>query len=263
MPRQSPLSSPRNFPLIQVNISQTDPIHFASWWLAKIEGKLSSTIGVMKILRKWLAEYTGTAALVCVVVGSGIMGTNLSNDSAVALLINALSTIFALALLILIIAPISGAHFNPAVSLVQVLRREMGGLEFLAFVSAQITGAITGAVIANVMFDLAAIQISSNERVTTGTLVGEVIATAGLITVIFVLVARAQEELIPVAVAAWIGSAYFFTSSTSFANPAVTIGRVFSDTFAGIDPVSVLPFIIAQLIGAMLGIALVKGVTRV
>jgi glycerol uptake facilitator-like aquaporin len=217
---------------------------------------------VIKILRKWLAEYIGTATLVCVVVGSGIMGTNLSKDSGVALLINAFSTIFALALLILIIAPISGAHFNPAVSLVQVLRREMNAVEFLSFISAQIAGAICGAIIANVMFDLEAIQISTNERVSTGTLVGEVIATAGLITVIFVLVARSQDKLIPVAVATWIGSAYFFTSSTSFANPAVTIGRVFSDTFAGINPASVLPFIIAQLIGAMLGVALVKGVTR-
>ena len=217
---------------------------------------------MIKILRKWLAEYIGTATLVCVVVGSGIMGTNLSKDSGVALLINAFSTIFALALLILIIAPISGAHFNPAVTLVQVLRREMNAVEFLSFISAQITGAISGAIIANVMFDLEAIQISTNERVSTGTLVGEVIATAGLITVIFVLVARSQDKLIPVAVAAWIGSAYFFTSSTSFANPAVTIGRVFSDTFAGINPASVLPFIIAQLIGAILGVALVKGVTR-
>jgi arsenate reductase len=218
---------------------------------------------VITILRKWLAEYIGTATLVCVVVGSGIMGTTLSKDSAVALLVNTFSTIFALALLILIIAPISGAHFNPAVSLVQVIRREMNALEFAAFVSAQVAGAITGAIVANVMFDLQAIQISTNERVSTGTLIGEVIATAGLIVVIFVLVARAQEKLIPVAVAAWIGSAYFFTSSTSFANPAVTIGRIFSDTFAGINPVSVLPFIIAQLIGAMLGIALVKGITRV
>ena len=218
---------------------------------------------MIKILRKWLAEYIGTATLVCVVVGSGIMGTNLSKDTAVALLVNTFSTIFALALLILVIAPISGAHFNPAVSLVQVLRREMNAVEFLSFVSAQIAGAITGAVVANLMFDLPAIQISTNERVSTGTLIGEVIATAGLITVIFVLVARSQDKLIPVAVAAWIGSAYLFTSSTSFANPAVTIGRVFSDTFAGINPASVLPFIIAQLIGAMLGVALVKGVTRV
>jgi glycerol uptake facilitator-like aquaporin len=162
----------------------------------------------------------------------------------------------------LIIAPISGAHFNPAVSLVQVIRREMNALEFAVFVSAQIAGAISGAIIANMMFDLRAIQISTNERVSTGTLIGEVIATAGLIVVIFVLVARAQDKLIPVAVAAWIGSAYLFTSSTSFANPAVTIGRVFSDTFAGINPVSVLPFIIAQIVGAIIGIALVKGVTR-
>ena len=218
---------------------------------------------MIKILRKWLAEYMGTATLVCVVVGSGIMGTNLSKDSAIALLVNTFSTIFALALLILIIAPISGAHFNPAVSLVQVLRREMNALEFAAFVSAQIAGAITGAIIANVMFNLQAIQISTNERVSTGTLIGEVIATAGLIAVIFVLVARNQDKLIPVAVATWIGTAYLFTSSTSFANPAVTIGRVFSDTFAGINPGSVLPFIVAQLVGAMLGIALVKGVTRV
>jgi arsenate reductase len=217
---------------------------------------------VIKILRKWLAEYIGTATLVCVVVGSGIMGTNLSKDSGIALLINAFSTIFALALLILIIAPISGAHFNPAVSLVQVLRREMNAVEFLSFISAQIAGAISGAIIANVMFDLEAIQISTNERVSTGTFIGEVIATAGLITVIFVLVARSQDKLIPVAVAAWIGSAYLFTSSTSFANPAVTIGRVFSDTFAGINPGSVLPFIIAQLVGAILGIAIVKGATR-
>jgi glycerol uptake facilitator-like aquaporin len=218
---------------------------------------------VIKILRKWLAEFIGTATLVCVVIGSGIMGTNLSNDPGIALLINAFSTIFALALLILIIAPISGAHFNPAVSLVQVIRREMSVVEFLSFISAQIAGAITGAIIANVMYNLPAIQISTHERVSTGTLVGEVIATTGLITVIFVLVARAQEKLIPVAVVAWIGSAYFFTSSTSFANPAVTIGRVFSDTFAGISPGSVIPFIVAQLIGAMLGVALVRGVTRV
>ena len=217
---------------------------------------------MIKILRKWLAEYIGTATLVCVVVGSGIMGTNLSKDSGVALLINAFSTIFALALLILIIAPISGAHFNPAVSLVQVLRREMNAVEFLSFISAQIAGAISGAIIANVMFDLEAIQISTNERVSTGTLVGEVIATAGLITVIFVLVARRQDKLIPLAVAAWIGSAYFFTSSTSFANPAVTIGRTFSDSFAGIAPECAPKFIAAQILGAIIGLGLVKALTN-
>ena len=218
---------------------------------------------MVQVLRKCLAEFVGTAILVGVVVGSGIMGANLSNDLGVVLLINAFSTIFTLALLILIIAPISGAHFNPAVSLIQTLRREMNFSEFLCFISAQATGAILGAILANVMFDLPVIQISGNARVSTGTLVGEIIASAGLICVIFILIARSQEKLIPVAVAAWIGSAYFFTSSTSFANPAVTIGRMFSDTFAGIAPGSVVPFIIAQLVGAILGLALVKGATRV
>lgn len=217
---------------------------------------------MVQILRKCLAEFLGTAILVGVVVGSGIMGANLSNDLGVVLLINAFSTIFALALLILIIAPISGAHLNPAVSLVQTLRRDMNFSELLSFIAAQTSGAILGAILANVMFDLPAIQLSDNARVTTGTVVGEIIATAGLICVIFILVARGQEKLIPVAVGAWIGSAYFFTSSTSFANPAVTIGRMFSDTFAGIAPGSVIPFLIAQLVGAILGLALVKGVTR-
>jgi glycerol uptake facilitator-like aquaporin len=215
-----------------------------------------------KILRKSLAEFIGTALLVCVVVGSGIMGTNLSNDVGVALIINALSTIMALALLILVLGPISGAHLNPAVTFVQILRRSLPAGEAVAFVVAQITGAIAGALLANLMFDLPLVQISTHERVSPGLLVGEVVATAGLIAVIGILSARNQERLIPVAVSAWIGSAYFFTSSTSFANPAVTIGRVFSDTFAGIAPASVLPYISAQLVGALIGMAVVRGVAR-
>jgi glycerol uptake facilitator-like aquaporin len=135
-------------------------------------------------------------------------------------------------------------------------------MEFFGFIVAQISGAILGSITANVMFNLSAIQISRHARVTTGTLIGEVIATAGLVCVIFILVSRSQENIIPIAVAGWIGSAYLFTSSTSFANPAVTIGRIFSDTFAGIQPGSVLPFIVAQIIGAGLGLALVRGVTR-
>jgi len=215
-----------------------------------------------KILRKSLAEFIGTALLVCVVVGSGIMGTNLSNDVGVALIINALSTILALALLILVLGPISGAHLNPAMTFVQILRRSLPAGEAVAFVVAQITGAIAGALLANLMFDLPLVQISTHERVSPGLLVGEVVATAGLIAVIGILSARNQERLIPVAVSAWIGSAYFFTSSTSFANPAVTIGRVFSDTFAGIAPASVLPYISAQLVGALIGMAVVRGVAR-
>ena len=215
-----------------------------------------------KLAGKAVAEFTGTSLLVTVVVGSGIMGTNLSQDAGVALLINAFSTIFALALLIFVLGPISGAHLNPTVSLVQLVARKQPIRETLAYIPAQVAGAISGAIIANVMFDLPAIQSSVNERVSTGTLVGEVIATAGLVAVIGVLSNRDQGKYIPVAVAAWIGSAYFFTSSTSFANPAVTIGRAFTDTFAGIAPDSVLPFIAAQLVGAALGLAISKGVAR-
>jgi len=211
---------------------------------------------------KLISEFVGMALLACVVVGSGIMGTNLSADPGVALLINTISTIFALAILILILGPISGAHFNPAVTLVSLANKTMQTKEALGYIAVQVAGAITGALVANAMFDLVVIQISQKDRVTTGKLIGEVIATAGLIIVIGVLIDRAQTSLIPVVVAGWIGSAYFFTSSTSFANPAITIGRVFSDTFAGIAPISVLPFIAAQLIGAALGMFVVKAVTK-
>jgi len=212
---------------------------------------------------KLISEFVGMALLACVVVGSGIMGTNLSADPGVALLINTISTIFALAILILILGPISGAHFNPAVTLVSLANKTMQAKEALGYIAVQVAGAITGAIVANAMFDLAVIQISQNERVTTGKLIGEVIATAGLIIVIGALITREQTTLIPVVVAGWIGSAYFFTSSTSFANPAITIGRVFSDTFAGIAPISVLPFIVAQLIGAALGVFVVKSLAKV
>jgi glycerol uptake facilitator-like aquaporin len=209
------------------------------------------------------AEFAGTAVLVCVVVGSGIMGTNLSDDFGVALIINTISTIFALALLILILGPISGAHFNPAVSLVQMISRAQKPVETLLYVVVQVAGAIVGAIVANIMFDQPAVQFSTNERVSPGMLLGEVIATAGLIAIIGVLSFRKQDAIIPVAVAAWIGSAYFFASSTSFANPAVTIGRLFSNTFAGIDPASVAPYIGAQLVGALLGFLIVKVVSSV
>lgn len=210
------------------------------------------------VVKKAVAEFTGTALLVCVVVGSGIMGTNLSNDDAVALVVNTLSTIFALALLILVLGPVSGAHFNPVVTLVQFLSKSISAASSLAYLLAQVSGAIVGALVANAMFDLTLIQISSNLRVTPGTLIGELIATAGLVALIQILISRKQDSLIAVSVAAWIGSAYFFTSSTSFANPAVTVGRIFSDTFAGIAPESVLPFIGAQVAGGLIGFALAR-----
>jgi glycerol uptake facilitator-like aquaporin len=213
---------------------------------------------VTQIIKKSLVELFGTATLVCVVVGSGIMGVNLSSNLGVALLINAISTIFALALLIHSLGPISRAHFNPAVTLVQFLGKNQQIAESAAYIVSQIIGAILGAILANLMFDLSAIQISDQTRVSSGTLLGEVIATAGLIVVIGIFVYRNQINLISIAVAAWIGSAYFFTSSTSFANPAVTIGRIFSDTFTGIAPSSVLPYIGAQLVGALLGMTAIK-----
>lgn len=215
-----------------------------------------------QLARKAAAEFVGTALLVCVVVGSGIMGANLSSDLGVVLIINALSTVFALALLIVVLGPISGAHFNPAVSLVNVFSRLQPAREAGVYIVAQTAGAIVGAVLANVMFDLAALQISERYRTSLGMLVGEVVATAGLIAIIGILSARKQTAIIPVAVAAWIGSAYFFTSSTSFANPAVTVGRMFSDTFAGIAPDSVLPYIAVQLVGAAIGAAVVAAVTK-
>jgi arsenate reductase len=217
---------------------------------------------VANLVGKAITEFSGTAILVCVVVGSGIMGTNLSEDAGVALLINTISTIFALALLILTLGPISGAHFNPAVSLAERLSKNLPTSHTLVYLVSQTSGAIFGAIVANCMFDLVPVQISTHERITTGTLIGEIIATAGLIALIGILVSRKQGALLPPAVAAWIGSAYFFTSSTSFANPAVTVGRIFSDTFAGIAPVSVLPFIAAQFLGVAIGLVIVRGVAR-
>jgi len=211
---------------------------------------------------KSIAEFFGTALLVCVVVGSGIMGTNLSQDAGIALIINTLSTIFALLLLIFVLAPVSGAHFNPVVSLVQLVSKSQKVSETLSYIVAQIAGAISGAVLANIMFSQEALQVSTRVREGFGLLIGEVIATAGLVALIGILSKRNQGNLIPLAVAGWIGSAYFFTSSTSFANPAVTIGRVFSNTFAGIEPGSVLPFIAAQLVGAALGMLAVRAVTK-
>lgn len=216
----------------------------------------------MASARKIISEFCGTATLVCVVVGSGIMGSTLSPDLGTALIINTMSTILALALLIFILGPVSSAHFNPAVTVVEIITRRHSVKLAGGYILAQIAGAISGAIIANVMFDLPAVGISTHDRVSPGTLLAEVLATAGLIIVIGVLVTRRSERFIPVAVAAWIGSAYFFTSSTSFANPAVTIGRIFTDTFAGIAPGSVAPFIAAQLVGAVIGVLAVAAITR-
>jgi glycerol uptake facilitator-like aquaporin len=214
--------------------------------------------------RKLVAEGLGTALLVTVVVGSGIAAAALSpNDVGLQLLENSTATVFGLAVLILIFGPISGAHFNPVVSAADwLLTRRTGsgltGREVLAYTGAQIIGGVVGAVLANIMFDLAPVQLSTKDRLSVGHGVGEVVATAGLVLLIFALARTGRAALSAAAVGAYIGSAYWFTSSTSFANPAVTIGRMFSDTFAGIAPASAPVFMAAQLVGGLLGLGLVR-----
>ncbi|BAW07544.1 MIP family protein [Nocardia seriolae] len=210
-----------------------------------------------------VAEFLGTALLVAVVVGSGIAAEQLSpGNIGLQLLENSTATVLGLAVLILLFGPVSGAHFNPVVSAADWLlgRRRGTGLsvtDLAAYIPAQIAGGVVGSVLANAMFDLRAIQISTHGRGTGGHLLGEVVATAGLIAVIFALARSGRAALSAVTVGAYIGAAYWFTSSTSFANPAVTIGRIFSDTFAGIAPGSVPGFIAAQVLGAALGLAVV------
>jgi arsenate reductase len=212
--------------------------------------------------RRLLAELVGTGLLVTVVVGSGIAAQQLSpGQVGLQLLENSTATVLGLAVLILLFGPVSGAHFNPVVSAVDwLLGRRAGtglsGREVLAYTSAQVFGAVAGAVLANVMFSLTAFQISHKPRASMGLWVGEVVATAGLIALILVLARTGRVTLSAGAVGAYIGAAYWFTSSTSFANPAVTVGRVFSDTFAGIAPASLPGFVLAQLIGGALGACL-------
>ncbi len=212
--------------------------------------------------RRLLAEFLGTGLLVAVVVGSGIAAQRLSpDDVGLQLLQNSTATVLGLAVLILLFGPVSGAHFNPVVSVADwwLGRRSGGGLsggELAAYVVAQGAGGIGGAVLANVMFSVDT-AMAATERTGTGLLAGEVVATAGLVLLIFALVRSGRAAVVAPAVGAYIGAAYWFTSSTSFANPAVTVGRMFTDTFAGIAPSSVLPFVGAQLVGAAVGVVLV------
>ncbi|RZB15361.1 aquaporin family protein [Streptomyces sp. F001] len=208
------------------------------------------------------AELVGTAALVTVVVGSGVQATELTRDVGVQLLANSLATVFGLGVLIALLGPVSGAHFNPAVTLAEWWTSRRGGTgvtlrEAAVYVPAQIAGAIAGAVLANAMFGEPLVKWSTHDRSAGNLLLGEVVATAGLVLVIFGLARTDRLRFAPVAVASYIGAAYWFTSSTSFANPAVTIGRAFSDTFAGIAPGSVPAFVGMQLVGAVVGLALV------
>jgi glycerol uptake facilitator-like aquaporin len=217
---------------------------------------------VNRLVTNATAEFFGTAMLVCVVVGSGIMGTTLSTDAGVALLINTVSTVLALALIIAVLAPVSGAHLNPVVTVIEWSKKSIRAVEATLMVLAQVAGAIAGAVAAHAMFELPLLNSGTQQRFNPGTGIGEIIATAGLVIVIYVFSMRNRAQFIPIVVAGWIGSAYFFTSSTSFANPAVTVGRMFTDTFAGISPTAVLPFILAQGVGAIVGVLAVIAINR-
>lgn len=219
-------------------------------------------MSAIPLARRAGAELVGTAALVTVVVGSGIQATALTSDVGLRLLANSLATVFGLGVLIALLGPVSGAHFNPVVTLAAWWTGRQGGdgpalRELAAYLPAQISGAIGGAALADAMFAKPLVRFSAHHRSAPQLLLGEVVATAGLVLLIFGLSRTGRARTAPVAVACYIGAAYWFTSSTSFANPAVTVGRAFTDTFAGIAPVSVPGFVGAQLVGLVLGLALV------
>ncbi|CAN2192268.1 GlpF Glycerol uptake facilitator and related permeases (Major Intrinsic Protein Family) [Candidatus Nanopelagicaceae bacterium] len=206
--------------------------------------------------KKFLGEFIGTALLVATVVGSGAMAQFLTQDIGVQLLINTVATIFMLALLIYVFAGISGSHFNPLVSLAEFFFKRLSGQELLAYVIAQFAGGVLGTVIANTMFGRQAIVASEFVRSGRGIWLGEIVATAGLLMLIHLLRSQKKGDAAPLVVAGWIGAAYFFTASTSFANPAVTFARAWTDTFSGIAPQSVPLFIVFQTAGAILGVAI-------
>lgn len=204
-------------------------------------------------MKKYISEFLGTAFLFCAVVGSGIMGQNLTTDESMVLLVNAIVTFFALYFLITAFESFSN-HFNPVVSFVFFLNKEISFNAFVSFVILQIAGAIIGVLIANIMFGHEIIEFSDKARVGSNIFISEIIATFGL--VFFILISN--KEKVALVVASYIGAAYWFTSSTSFANPAGTIGRMFSDSFAGISPENVIAFCGAQLIGSLLAFLIYK-----
>ena len=213
----------------------------------------------LDLARRALAEAIGTALLVLAVIGSGIAASRLSpGDVGLQLFENAVATAGALVAIILAVGPVSGAHLNPVVTLADRVFGAMTTAEAVVYCGAQVIGGVVGAVVANVMFALPAVELSTHARSSGPLWVSEVVATFGLLLVIFGVVRSGRASVAPFAVAAYIGGAYFFTSSTSFANPAVTIARTLSDTFAGIDPASVPAFVLAQLVGAGMAIGVVR-----
>ena len=204
------------------------------------------------LMRRVVAEFVGTMFLLIAVVGSGIMAQSLTDDIGLQLLQNAVATGGALFALIMAVGPVSGAHFNPVVNLLARYRGELSTTTAAAYIPVQIVGSVLGVVVANIMFDLDAVTWSQRDRSSVHLLVGEVVATVGLLVVIAGIARSGSMAHIAGGVGAYITGAYYFTSSTSFANPAVTIGRTFSDTFAGIEPASAPAFIGAQFVGLVI-----------
>jgi len=212
------------------------------------------------LARQLLAEFAGTAALLCAVIGSGIMAERLSGgNNGVALLANTLATVFALFVLIELLGPVSGAHFNPVVTVVLwsrgLLAQQRPGRAVMLFIAVQLLGAVAGAWLAHAMFDMSVLQLSTKLRTGPGQWLAEAVATAGLILVVL----RAPAGKAAALVACYIGAAYWFTASTSFANPAAVLGRMLSDSFAGIAPASAPGFVLSQIMGAVVGVVLHAG----
>jgi glycerol uptake facilitator-like aquaporin len=208
-----------------------------------------------------VAEFVGAALLVTVVIGSGIFAQRLSTDPGLQLLENSIATGAGLMALILCFQSVSAA-FNPVVTLAEFAMGSVRSRDLAPLISGQVAGGVVGAVVANLMFDLDAVSIAQHDRSGSGLWLGEVVATFGLVLVILRVTRRGRSDHVAFAVGGYIAAAYWFTSSTSFANPAVTIGRIFSDTFAGIDPSSVPWFIVMQLLGAALGVVLARFLER-
>ena len=209
--------------------------------------------------RRVAGEFVGSALLTALVVGSGIAAQQLSpNDTGLRLLENAIATALGLTVLILVFAPLSGAHFNPVVSAVDAALGYRRWADVFRYVPAQVVGCIAGAVLANLMYAQPAVSWSTTDRLTPAHFLAEIVATAGLVLVIFALARTGRAHLAAPAVGAYIGAAYFFTSSASFANPAITVGRMFTDTFAGIAPSSSFGYIAAQIIGGVVGLIAVR-----
>ncbi|MBU3716471.1 MAG: aquaporin family protein [Candidatus Nanopelagicaceae bacterium] len=205
-------------------------------------------------MRKLVAEFTGTAFITAAVIGSAIMATNWTKDGAIWLLVNMISTVSALYISIVLFASISGAHFNPVVSLVKLIQRELSGKDFLSYLIAQFLGAIFGASIAHFLFDYSIFSVSEIERDGLNIFAAEVVASFGLVLIVIANWRKFKVRNRASLIALWIASAYFFTSSTSFANPAVSLGRMLTDSLAGISPSSLALFIPAQVLGGLLAL---------